>query len=325
MKKAIIITLLSALYTINAWAQQEVSFSTYYFNPLNINPAYAGSRGDLSATIIHRSQWVGISGAPTSESVNASGLLKKYKLGWGAQVFTDESGPLRATNFQLAAAYHLKIGSKTKLSFGLQGSLTSLKVNWDRVLIENTNDQSFTNVNSHSLTPDINFGMYLYEEKYFAGLSATHLLESPFNLDKSEVNTAKFYRHYYLTGGMVFKLNEDFDFRPSLMAKYVEASPFNLGLMESLIFYKKFTAGVGIQGGKRIGMKGMDVMFMALAECKIGKKLRVGYTYETGLGSSIGHNYGSHEIMLGWDMTFKKIRKTTTILVDGSANPSLLN
>ena len=321
MKKALIIILLSSLFNSTIWAQQEPSFSNYYFNPLNINPAYAGSRSDLSATLMHRSQWVGIPGAPTSESVNIHGLIKKFRLGWGAQVFTDVAGPLRTTNFQVAAAYHLKIRSKTKLSFGLQGSLSSLRVAWDKINAENITDQSFTNVNNHSITPDINFGMYLYHENYFAGLSATHLLESPFNLDKTDVNNAKFYRHYYLTGGMLFKLNEDFDFRPSLIAKYVEATPFNLGLMESLIFYKKFTAGVGLQGGKRMAMKGMDIMFLALAECKIGKQFRIGYTYETGLGTSIGHNYGSHEVILGWDMTFKKIRKTTTIIVNATDTP----
>lgn len=320
MKKAILIIILSALFNMNSWAQQETTLSNYYFNPMNINPAYAGSRADLSANIIHRSQWVGIGGAPTTESVNLSGLFKKYHVGWGAQVYTDAAGPIRNTNFQLAAAYHLKIGEKTKLSFGLQGAISSIRVAWDKVNLENSTDQSFTNVSSKSFNRDLNFGIYLYHEKYFAAASATHLLESPFNLDNSGNNMAKFYRHYYLTGGMIFKVNDDIDFRPSLLAKYVQAAPLNIGLMESLIFYKKFTAGVGLQGSKRLSMKGMDMMFMALAECKIGRGFRVGYNYEAGINAVTRNHFGSHEVLLEWDMTFKKIRKSTTIMVNVAEN-----
>jgi type IX secretion system PorP/SprF family membrane protein len=167
--------------------------------------------------------------------------------------------------------------------------------------------------------------MYLYHENYFAGLSATHLLESPFNLDKSGENSAKFYRHFYLTGGMIFKVNDDLDFRPSVMAKYVLASPINIGLMESFIFFKKFTLGAGVQGGKRIAMKGMDLNFMALIEYKINQKFRVGYNYESGVSALGKRNYGSHEIMLGWDMNFKKARKTTAIIVNASNTYDIQN
>jgi type IX secretion system PorP/SprF family membrane protein len=316
MKKTIFIMILSALFAINVQAQQEASFSNYFFNPLNINPAYAGSRGDLSSSIIHRSQWVGVAGAPTSESFNVHGLIKRYKLGIGGQVFTDKSGPVRNTNFQLSAAYHLKLKEKTTLSFGLQGSVSSLSVAWSEINTENTNDQAYANVTSSSLVPDINFGMYLYHEKYFAGVSATHLLQSDFDLNNSGISDSKFSRHYYLTAGTIIKLNDDIDIRPSIMAKYVKAAPINVSLIGSLIFYKKFTVGIGLQSAKRIAIKGLDNTFMALAEYKINKQFRIGYNYDAYFNSIGKQNFGSHEIMIGWDLNRKKRVKTETIFVD---------
>jgi type IX secretion system PorP/SprF family membrane protein len=65
MKKIILI--LIGIVSLNANAQQDAQSSLYFFNPLNYNPAYAGSRGSLNFTGVHRSQWVGWDGAPTTQ------------------------------------------------------------------------------------------------------------------------------------------------------------------------------------------------------------------------------------------------------------------
>ena len=47
-------------------AQQEVMTSQYMFNGLFLNPAYAGSHPYTSASLLHRDQWTGMAGAPTT-------------------------------------------------------------------------------------------------------------------------------------------------------------------------------------------------------------------------------------------------------------------
>ena len=63
-----------------SFGQQDPLFSQYMFNPLIINPAYAGSREALSATILHRSQWVGFDGAPTTQTLGVHAPLRKKKV-----------------------------------------------------------------------------------------------------------------------------------------------------------------------------------------------------------------------------------------------------
>ena len=48
-----------------SYAQQDAQFTQYMYNTINVNPAYAGSRGAMSIFALHRSQWVGLDGAPT--------------------------------------------------------------------------------------------------------------------------------------------------------------------------------------------------------------------------------------------------------------------
>ena len=52
-----------------SFGQQDALYSQYMFNPFAINPAYAGSRNSISAVILHRSQWLGLNGAPNTQTV----------------------------------------------------------------------------------------------------------------------------------------------------------------------------------------------------------------------------------------------------------------
>ncbi|MFC0181043.1 type IX secretion system membrane protein PorP/SprF [Pseudarcicella hirudinis] len=62
-----------------AKAQQEALYSQYMFNMMAVNPAYAGSRDVLSMTGLFRQQWVGVEGAPTTQSFTIDMPLKKEK------------------------------------------------------------------------------------------------------------------------------------------------------------------------------------------------------------------------------------------------------
>ena len=52
----------------NMHAQQDPQYTHYMYNTVNINPAYAGSRGALSIFGLHRTQWVGLDGAPRTNA-----------------------------------------------------------------------------------------------------------------------------------------------------------------------------------------------------------------------------------------------------------------
>lgn len=57
---------------LSSYAQQDAQYTQYMYNTMSVNPAYAGSRGVLSITALHRSQWVGLEGAPSTQTFNIS-------------------------------------------------------------------------------------------------------------------------------------------------------------------------------------------------------------------------------------------------------------
>ena len=65
MNRIYLLVLIIAI-NFNASAQQDAMYTHYMFNTLGVNPAYAGSRDALTVTALHRSQWVGFNGAPTT-------------------------------------------------------------------------------------------------------------------------------------------------------------------------------------------------------------------------------------------------------------------
>ena len=57
--KKIIILILAVVSVITVSAQQDPQFTQNMFNKLANNPGFAGSRGVIATSILHRSQWMG--------------------------------------------------------------------------------------------------------------------------------------------------------------------------------------------------------------------------------------------------------------------------
>jgi type IX secretion system PorP/SprF family membrane protein len=106
-------------------AQQDPQFSHYMYNTVSVNPAYAGSRGVLNITGLHRSQWIGLDGAPTSQTLSLNTPLRNKKMGIGFSVVNDRIGPLNQTFIYADYSYAVRLTEKLKLSFGLKAG-----VNW---------------------------------------------------------------------------------------------------------------------------------------------------------------------------------------------------
>ena len=60
-------------------AQQSEQYTQYMYNTLTINPAYAGSRDVLSAVLLHRTQWIGLEGAPQTSSFSMHTPIERKK------------------------------------------------------------------------------------------------------------------------------------------------------------------------------------------------------------------------------------------------------
>jgi type IX secretion system PorP/SprF family membrane protein len=313
MKTKIIATIVMGLLSFGAFAQQDAGFSMYSFNPVYVNPGYAGTRDAFSGTLVHRSQWLGVSGAPTSQSLSIHSPIPYSNVGLGLQIYNDKSGPMKNTGINLTYAYRFSLNEKTKLSFGLTGMLNNIRIGMDEINIDNKVDPAFIDNKSSSFVPDASTGLYLYKPRFYIGVSVNHLLESKFGLTSATgADFAHFNRQFYFTSGVVIPVNKSFDFKPSVLVKYVSAAPVVGEVDAAFIFYQKLFIGPGFRIDKRLGIDGTDNMVVGIIEFDITKFLRIGYSYDYYLNQSGYYNSGgTHEFMLGWDIDLTKTKMSS--------------
>lgn len=274
------------------FAQQDPQFSQYMFNPLYINPAYAGSRGVMNGALEFRKQWVGFDGAPTTMVLAVNTPTKKGKVGIGLEVINDQIGPKSTTGGYLDYAYRIPVG-KGKLAFGLGAGVMSYKVDWDKVTYKDGAD-AYDQLNMVKITkPDFKFGIYFNNKKFYTGLSVTHLNREVYTVVKDSLTfSAKMVPHTFFTIGRAFQLSDNVIFSPSIMTRGVSPTNGDLDLNLNFKFRDALWLGVSLR---------TDKDFIAMAQYNITKNFKLGYSYDMSMSPLKTYQSGTHEIVLGFD------------------------
>lgn len=299
MNSSTIILLLTVLTLGSATAQQDAQFTQYMYNTISINPAYAGSRGVLSMAALHRSQWVGLDGAPTTQTLNLHAPLGK-RIGMGVSVLNDEigNGTSNETSFDLACSYTISTGKGGKFSFGLKAGGHLLNLDFSRLsgFIEEQRNTGFSNIDK-KFSPNFGAGIYFHTDKLYAGISAPNLLETQ-HFDGSDASSsylAKERIHWYTILGYVFEVNHGLKFKPALLFRALQGAPLQIDLSASLLFNEKFSLGAAYR---------WDAAFSALAGFQISTRFLLGLAYDreiTELGNT-SFNDGSFEVFLRYEL-----------------------
>ena len=293
-----VLTFIFLFSGIAGFAQQDAIFSQYMFNPFAINPAYAGSRDAISVVLINRSQWLGIAGAPNTQTLSAHVPMNRNNMAWGVNFSHDKVGPTNNILASATAAYRL-ILEKGTLTFGLRGGVFNTVIDHGKLNFREEGDQLDSKEKISSLVPTFDFGLYYYTEKMYLGLSGNHLTEHRFEL-ASYVSTEDYFlrRHIFLAGGYVFETKRNVLFKPSALIKYTPNSPINVDVNLNVMFNKLFWVGVGVRN-----LSSTTFLF----DFNITDYLRIGYSYDLTLNKIKNYMNGSHEILLGFDFNVKKV------------------
>lgn len=290
------------------FGQQEVTYSQYMFNNLLINPAYAGYKEDININLLNRNQWVGINGAPTTQSFIIDGaFFNNNNVGLGLSVFNDRIGIQGQTSVMANYAYRLPIGDdEDRLSFGIGLGAVQFSLNSDRAIIGDRTDVNFSG-NLHYLSPDARIGIYYNNDKFYAGISANNLLTEVLNRKNTKAKDVILPPiHLFLTVGAIFDVNNFVKFKPSLMLRDDPQNMGNTDINASFLINDTFWIGGSYRMGVDMWKKSnsFNAIFkqnslVGLVEVYVAKKLRVGYAYDYGLSRLNTYTAGSHEISLG--------------------------
>ena len=285
------------------YAQQDAQFTQYMYNTININPAYAGSRGSLNVFALHRTQWVGLDGAPVTSTLSVNTPIKESNLGLGVSIISDKIGPSEETNISVDMAYSINTSDDFKLSFGIKASANLLNIDFNKLTQYDSNDNIFAYNVDNRFSPNIGVGLYYHSDKTYVGISAPNLLETR-HFDRyasagSNSHLANEKIHYYLIAGHVFDLNPNVKFKPSVLTKVVQGAPLQVDVSGNFMINDKFVAGVAYRWSAALsGMVGFQV----------NHSWFIGYGYDLETTRLTNYNSGSHEIFLRYEL-FKNYNK----------------
>ncbi len=121
MRKYSIIIVVGLMFSLDSIGQSLPMYSQYMYNMVNINPAYAGSRGVPSLSAIWREQWVGLPGSPSTKSFSYDLPTNDKKMGLGVQLFDDKYvNYIKRTGLNLYYNIKIPVSEKGVLSMGLK-------------------------------------------------------------------------------------------------------------------------------------------------------------------------------------------------------------
>lgn len=288
--------------SLGAAAQQESAFTQYVFNNLSINPAYAGYREAMDITALHRSQWVGFEGAPQTSVVSFNTALNKDEIALGATLMNDKIGPSNQMSFSADFAYRFKLTNRSTLAFGLKGTASLYQAKLAELELINPEDELYLTNSSNVFLPNVGFGAFFYRKDFFIGLSVPKMLKNKMETHKNpEVGTmaATTKPTAYLMGGMIWTLNREVKFNPTVMIKGTEGAPLSAGVFANFIFWDKWRAGAFYNYKEVAG---------AVVQWQINHQFRLGYSFDVATNEMIATNLGSHELMLNYRFRFRRSR-----------------
>ena len=298
MKKLYLVTLVVIASWVDLQAQQDPHYTQYMYNMNVINPAYAGSKENLSFGLLYRKQWVEIEDAPSTFTLSGHSPVGK-NVGLGLSVISDKIGPVEENNIYGDFSYTLNLGGEHKLAFGIKAGLTLHQVGLYSQIgdghVPALDDPAFSENISNSYF-NIGSGLFYYTNKYYLALSVPNLMKSK-HLDFNGREFGSEVSHYFLTGGYVFDINQNLKFKPFFMMKSAFNAPTSLDVSTNFLFNEKFEAGLTYR---------LDDSYGAMVNYAITPSLRIGYAYDHIVSDLNVTTPSSHEIILLFDLNFPK-------------------
>lgn len=293
-----------ALAAPRADAQVDTQLSQYWALPSYYNPAATGIIDYIHIMGGTKLQWVGIPNAPVAFLAAADMPVKilKKRIGVGLVLQQESLGLFSNLNVGAQISYKINL-FKGVLSIGAQFGMFDQQFKGTEVFIptgddyHEENDDAIPTEDLHGTAFDMNFGVHYTHKWFWAGISATHVMEPTVSLNTEEGTSETLYesqagRMFYFMGGSNIPVkNTLFEIQPSFMVR----TDFNMVQPEvtARVRYKKFLSG------------GVAYRYNDAVSIQVGaeyKNFFVGYSYDYPLTAINKASSGSHEVLVGYNV-----------------------
>ncbi len=309
--KSIIILIVLIISGNISFGQQINQLSQRHSDILEYNPSICGSKLYSEIKVHHRSQWVGFDGAPQTQIISFNGTIGK-KAGLGIYIINDKININSQLTGSLNYSYHLSF-QKFNLSMGLGFSLARNQLNGNELHLFNKDDNFIpTDITKSNLIPQASAGIFAYNKKFYFGFSAVNIIKTQLYSDfEAFVPSTQI---FYLMGAYNFELSPSTKLIPNFVIykSLIETANIEIGLKTEL--YEKFFAGVTYRHKNSV---------IASAGVFILKHIAIGYSYDYLITDISNYSFGSHEIVLYFQIPYSKKKSTRLFEFDNESKNEL--
>ncbi len=305
-------------------AQQRPQYSQYMMNNYVLNPAISGIEDYADIKTGYRNQWTGFGGEPTTYYVSGHWALNKPDLtsrgptpvrgqkpnikltnrfervpahsGLGALFVADNAGAISRTSLNFSFAKHIPLQNTMKISLGIGLGVVQNSLDFDKIKLANPNDPLAQSGKLNGYQPELNLGLWLYDRDFYVGASANQIVFQNFGFGDA-LPDGKPYgwigtqeTHYFLTAGIRREINEDWAFTPSIMLKYVQASPLSFDTNAKVYYRDRLWLGASYR---------YQDAFVGLVGFNVNSMFNVGYSYDFVFSNINLAARASHEVVIG--------------------------
>jgi type IX secretion system PorP/SprF family membrane protein len=283
--------------------QQDPMYTQYMFNTQTINPAYAGTWNSIGFLALSRMQWVGINGAPNTQTFSFQMPVRNQNMGVGLNIINDRIGLEK--RFSLFADYSYKISfeGKTNLWMGIKGGFSNYSHNLTDYDLypDGISDPLFQGDIEHKFLPNAGVGLLFDNPAWYAGVSAPKLINSKYASNGNNFSITGEIQTFFLMGGYIRNLTKDIKFKPTILVKATIGAPVEVDFSANILLKEKFWLGAMYRTGDSFGF---------IAQWIIDKNLRLGYAIDFTTSNLRNYHYSTHEVMISYEL--KIIKKQIT-------------
>ena len=291
--KKIIILIVAVISVITVSAQQDPQFTQNMFNKLANNPGFAGSRGVIATSILHRSQWMGFGddggAAASTQNFSIDAELPFLYGGVGLNIVKDNIAEFSNLGLQASYAYRTELGVG-QIGMGMSVGMYQSGINGGALKPAQSGDAAIPTGEIKGSSLDIGAGIYYNTQDVYVGLSSAHMTEP--TVEWSDGQDFDLVRHYFLIAGYYHELNPVLSLNPSIYLKS-DGATSQLDINTNLIYNNRMWGGVSYR---------LDEGLILLAGMNVNDDLRFGIGYDVTIVNPMSN---SLEIMLGYNFKIK--------------------
>jgi type IX secretion system PorP/SprF family membrane protein len=293
-----ILSIVVVSFPLQLWGQMFPLSDHYVYNPLAINPAFAGCQDALSASVLYRDQWVGFKDSPKSRILAVHAPVYNDRIGLGLLIENNSIGIFKETSLMGNYAYRMQLYDG-KLALGLGFGVHLHNIAWNELDANDPDDVQLMNNSSIAVLPVFSLGSYYYTKKYFIGLSLPFFISHELDHSTGKYiikNNFSAYT-YFLTGGYQVDISPKIKLLPSLLIKYHPDNAIQIDYNVQVNLKNRIWMG--------FGYRNKDIL-IGMLQCQLNDQLRLSYSCDYSLGSIGRYINGSHEIVLNYIFSYAR-------------------